>query len=94
MWIVKDAVRKMVTFSQLNLKEMVASMIGPFDIIFLRNVIIYFSDEFKRRLFQQIRRMLTKDGVLFLGSSESIGAYSDAFAGVECGKAATYYRLK
>ena len=42
----------------------------PFDIIFLRNVMLYFSTDTRRTLLQGIHKLLAKDGVLFLGSSE------------------------
>jgi chemotaxis protein methyltransferase CheR len=72
-WVVKPEVRKMCNFRQANL-------CGPqlpfhrsddrFDAIFLRNVMLYFSQETRRTLLNNIHRILAPDGVLFLGSSE------------------------
>ena len=72
-WVVKQEVRKMCNFRQANL-------CGPqlpfhrsddrFDVIFLRNVMLYFSQETRRALLGNIHRILAPDGVLFLGSSE------------------------
>jgi chemotaxis protein methyltransferase CheR len=72
-WIVKPEVRKLCNFRQSNL-------CGPampfrrasdqFDVIFLRNVMLYFSMETRRTLLAGIHRLLAPDGVLFLGSSE------------------------
>jgi len=72
-WTVKPEVRKPCNFRQANL-------CGPrppfnrsddrFDVIFLRNVMLYFSQETRRTLLSTIHRLLAPDGVLFLGSSE------------------------
>jgi len=72
-WTVKQEVRKMCRFRQANL-------CGPalpfnrsddrFDVIFLRNVMLYFSQETRRTLLANIHRLLAPDGILFLGSSE------------------------
>jgi chemotaxis protein methyltransferase CheR len=72
-WTVKPEVRRLCNFRQANL-------CGPtmpfnraddrFDIIFLRNVMLYFSQETRRTLLAGIHRLLAPDGVLFLGSSE------------------------
>jgi chemotaxis protein methyltransferase CheR len=72
-WVVKEEVRKMCNFRQANL-------CGPqlpfhraddrFDGILLRNVMLYFSQETRRALLNNIHRILAPDGVLFLGSSE------------------------
>jgi chemotaxis protein methyltransferase CheR len=72
-WVVKPEVRKMCHFRQANL-------CGPylpfnrsddrFDAIFLRNVMLYFSQETRRALLAGIHRLLAHDGTLFLGSSE------------------------
>jgi chemotaxis protein methyltransferase CheR len=72
-WVVKPEVKKMVNFRQ-------ASLSGPalpfnraedrFDVIFLRNVMLYFSQETRKVLLAGIHRILAPDGVLFLGSSE------------------------
>ncbi|MGA3046396.1 MAG: protein-glutamate O-methyltransferase CheR [Terracidiphilus sp.] len=72
-WVVKQEVKKMCNFRQANL-------CGPqfpfqrtsdrFDVIFLRNVMLYFSQETRRALLNNIHRLLAPDGILFLGSSE------------------------
>jgi chemotaxis protein methyltransferase CheR len=72
-WIVKPEVRKLCHFRQANL-------CGPrlpfnrasdrFDVIFLRNVMLYFSQQTRRTLLAGIHRLLPPDGVLFLGASE------------------------
>jgi chemotaxis protein methyltransferase CheR len=53
--------------------------LGTFDIIFCRNVAIYFSDTYKRELFRKLARSLNVGGHLMLGSAESLAHYSTDF---------------
>ena len=72
-WTVKPEVRKACNFRQANLcaPSLPFSRLGDqFDVIFLRNVMLYFSHETRRTLLQGVHRLLAEDGVLFLGSSE------------------------
>jgi chemotaxis protein methyltransferase CheR len=89
---VKPEVRKMVSFRSLNLLSSYAAL-GRFDIVFCRNVLIYFSPEVKQRILQQIAGQLQSDGVLFLGASESISAASNAYSMVKCSPG-LYYQKK
>jgi chemotaxis protein methyltransferase CheR len=77
-WALNDVIKKMVIFKKLNLQENFTSM-GKFDIIFCRNVMIYFSDAFKRQLFTRFADSFNSAGFLFLGASESMSAYTDRF---------------
>jgi len=77
-WILKDVVRKMVTFKKLNLQEDLRHL-GPFDAVFCRYVIIYFSTEFKKRLLAQFADLLRPNGYLFLGGAESVSGYTSEF---------------
>jgi chemotaxis protein methyltransferase CheR len=90
-WSIAPEVRKMVTLKKFNLQESFAQW-GKFDIVFCRNVAIYFSDDFKRNLFRKIAGALHPQGTLFLGASESISAYSLDYKIVEH-KRGVYYRL-
>lgn len=72
-WTVKHEVRKMCNFRQANLcgaRPPFNRAGDQFDVIFLRNVMLYFSHETRRDLLAGIRRVLAPDGILFLGSSE------------------------
>ena len=72
-WVVKPEVRKLCNFRQANLCGPVLPFYRStdrFDVIFLRNVMLYFSQETRRALLAGIHRLLPPDGVLFLGSSE------------------------
>ncbi len=76
-WYLKSDIRNMVTFRQLNLLESYASM-GTFDIIFCRNVLIYFNQETKASILQKLSSCIQKDGILMLGGAETvIGINSD-----------------
>ncbi len=72
-WVVKQEVRKMCNFRQANLcgPRLPFNRAGDrFDVIFLRNVMLYFSQETRRSLLTGIHRLLAPDGFLFLGSTE------------------------
>jgi chemotaxis protein methyltransferase CheR len=79
--------RSLITFKQLNLMEP-WPMQGPFDVIFCRNVVIYFDDATKRGLIQRYRQLLGDAGYLMLGHSESLVGSTVGFEG--CGR--TIYR--
>jgi chemotaxis protein methyltransferase CheR len=68
-------------------------MLGKFDIVFCRNVLIYFSPENKRDILERIRQTLNPRGYLFLGASESLSNYSDDFEMIRCNPG-VLYRLK
>ena len=92
-WIVKPEVRKLCNFRQANLCG--ASLpfnraTDGFDVIFLRNVMLYFDQPTRRTLLAGIHRVLAPDGVLFLGSSEQpadLSLWTPVLAGGTC-----YYR--
>jgi chemotaxis protein methyltransferase CheR len=72
-WIVKPELRKLCNFRQANLcapSLPFSRLTDQFDVIFLRNVMLYFSMETRRTLLAAVHRLLAPDGVLFLGSSE------------------------
>jgi len=92
-WEIEDRVRDMISFIQYNLKLAPPRTFGSFDVVFLRNVIIYFSDEFKRALFEKVAGLMSPSGVLFLGTGETISGYTEAFEIVEDG-GCIYYRVR
>jgi len=75
---VKDNVKKLVSFRPLNLLNSY-SLMGRFDIVFCRNVLIYFAPEIKSQILSQIHSTLNKDGYLFLGASESLSGLNQKF---------------
>ncbi len=91
-WEVKEEVRKRVKFQGLNLMENFLSL-GRHDMIFCRNVLIYFSTELRRDILSRMAQMLNPSGYLLVGASESVASYSDAFEMVRH-QAGVIYRLK
>jgi len=69
-WVVKEDIRKKCNFRQANLCTTPLPFYEKFDVIFLRNVMLYFSQETRKALLANIHRLLAPDGILFLGSSE------------------------
>ena len=70
-WKIKDEIRAMVNFKKLNLM-LPFSALGKFDIIFCRNVAIYFTLPDRKKLFNKIADSLADDGFLVIGSTESL----------------------
>lgn len=91
-WEVRPEIRGRVRFTSANLLQSY-SLLGRFDVIFCRNVLIYFSSDSKRDIIGRMARALNPGGYLFLGSSESITQYSDQFELVRCNPGVVY-RLK
>ncbi len=77
-WKIKDEIRAMATFQKLNLIQPFKA-IGKFDIIFCRNVAIYFSLEDRKALFNRIANALAEDGYLIIGSTESLTGVCQKF---------------
>ncbi len=74
----KEAITKMITFNPLNLLSP-WPMKGKFDIVFCRNVVIYFDKATQRTLFDRIADAMTPDGWLYIGHSENLFAVCDRF---------------
>lgn len=88
---VKDEVKKMVSFRPLNLLNSY-SLMGRFDIVFCRNVLIYFSPEIKAQIISQIHGVLNSDGYLFLGASESLSGLNQKFSMLRCNPGIVYQK--
>jgi chemotaxis protein methyltransferase CheR len=70
-WKIKDEIRAMATFRRMNLMQPFTGL-GKFDIIFCRNVAIYFTLQDRKKLFNKIADVLQPDGYLLIGSTESL----------------------
>ena len=78
LWQLNADIRAMVQHRQLNLLQDF-SHLGMFDVIFCRNVLIYFDQDTKVGIFDRLARLLDTDGVLLLGAAESVVGITDAF---------------
>lgn len=76
--LVSPELKKVVTFKQLNLLNQ-WPMGGPFDVIFCRNVVIYFDKETQMKLFDRYAEILAPNGYLFIGHSENLSKVTDRF---------------
>tara|TARA_R110000737_G_scaffold2923_16_gene9806 strand:+ start:56972 stop:57811 length:840 start_codon:yes stop_codon:yes gene_type:complete len=75
-----DSIRSMVNFERHNLKDrLAAKRHGTWDVIFCRNVLIYFDDDMKRGVVSMFDNQLANDGTLFIGHSERIKDLTDSF---------------
>ncbi len=88
-WQIKLELRAMVEFSQMNLAGSWRAL-PKMDIIFLRNVLVYFDVEKKREILAKVRRQLNPDGFLFLGGAESTINLDDDFQPTYFGPAVVY----
>lgn len=70
-WVLKDSIRKRVRFRQHNLLKPMLTAV-PFDLILVRNVLIYFSKSDQERTLQRLARTLSSNGYLLLGTAESV----------------------
>jgi len=91
-WKIRDEIRALATFRTMNLLDPFAFPV-PFDIIFCRNVAIYFTEADKIRMFKNIGKCLAKDGCLIIGSTESISGLCPEFEPKRYLRT-VYYQLK
>jgi chemotaxis protein methyltransferase CheR len=90
-WELNPAIRGMASFRKLNLIE-TWSGLPTFDIVFLRNVLIYFAPEVKKSILGNVRKVMAPDGVLFLGAAETTLGLDAAYDRESCGQAVFYRR--
>lgn len=89
---INDKAKRMVNFRPQNLMDSY-SLLGKFDIIFCRNVLIYFSQDMKSQVLNQMAASLNPGGYLLLGASESLTGLTDKFEMVRCNPG-IIYKLK
>ncbi|MBN8969755.1 MAG: protein-glutamate O-methyltransferase CheR [Rhizobiales bacterium] len=77
-WQINPEIRAMVSFRQLNLLNDFSSL-GVFDVIFCRNVLIYFDQQTKAGIFSRLLKVNEPDGYLFLGAAETVVGLTDAY---------------
>jgi len=78
LWQINADIRGMVQHRQLNLLQDF-SHLGKFDVVFCRNVLIYFDQETKTGIFERLGRVIEPDGMLMLGAAESVVGITDVF---------------
>jgi chemotaxis protein methyltransferase CheR len=88
-WQIDDTVRRMVTFRQANLAQPLIG-IPPMDVIFLRNVLIYFDAATKRKVLAEIARVLRPGGFLFLGGPETTYGIDPSYERFQVGRTVCY----
>ncbi len=91
-WKVRDELRALATFKTMNLLEPMSFPV-PFDIVFCRNVAIYFTEPDRQRLYRGIRRWLAPDGALVIGSTESLSGLCPEFESQRYLRS-VFYRIK
>lgn len=88
-WKVKPVIKSRVEFRPANLLDSFAGL-GKFDVVFCRNVLIYFSVEAKKDILTRIHATLKPGGYLVLGASEALNSLPDLYSMVQCSPGIIY----
>jgi chemotaxis protein methyltransferase CheR len=88
-WQLSDAVRRMVRFETIDLRKSMR-ILGPFDLVFCRNVMIYFDNETKRNIMKEIHSTLFRGGWLLLGGAETAFSLEERFERQAVGNVTVY----
>ena len=88
-WRISPQLRSKVEFRQLNLLRPY-TMLGKFDIVFMRNVLIYFDQATKQDILRRVRQVTAPDGYLFLGAAEMTRGLDDSWEREPAGRSALY----
>lgn len=89
-WRIKPEIRNMVTYKYYNLLDPLLSL-GTFDIVFCRNVLIYFDPPTKGKVLDEIAKLMPADGMLFLGGAETVLGITERFRPIQ-GQRGVYER--
>ncbi len=82
LWQISEEIRDMVSYKKFNLLDPF-TLLGSFDIIFCRNVLIYFDQPTKSDVLERMRKLMPDDGTLFLGAAETVLGITDKFKPVQ-----------
>ena len=82
LWQIDSSIKSMVQFRPYNLLDSLVPL-GKFDIVFCRNVLIYFDQQTKKDVLERIAQQMPDDGYLVLGAAETVVGLTDAFSAVE-----------
>jgi len=88
-WHLSDTVRRMVRFETIDLRQSMRSL-GPFDLVFCKNVMIYFDDETKRKIVKELHSTLQPGGWLLLGGAETAVGIEERFDRQSVGNVTVY----
>jgi len=88
-WQIKNEIRTMVSFQELNLLDR-WPLLEVQDIVFIRNVLIYFDAPTKRTLLGRLRELVKSDGYLILGSAETTLNLDEGYSAVRVGSSVFY----
>lgn len=91
-WIIRDDIRSMIDFRELNLIEKWPLM-PVFDIVMIRNVLIYFDIPTKKQILKNIRQVMSPNGILMLGGAETTMGLDDQFERVQVDKGVAYRQV-
>lgn len=89
-WRIKDSFRSNLTFRQLNLLKPFP-LIGPFDIVMCRNVLIYQDQEHREDILRRIHKLIVPGGAILLGGAERITGMDELFKAEILGRAVVYH---
>lgn len=92
-WQINDELRKMVAFQELNLIDRWPLLSAP-DVVFMRNILIYFDIETKRAILKRVRTTMRADGFLVLGGAETTINLDDQFVSVRASASSIIYQAK
>lgn len=90
-WKIKDELRRAIDFRQVNLAQPWPAL-PTMDIVFIRNVLIYFDVETKKPILARVRKLMSPDGYMFLGGAETTLNLDESFKRVQVNNSA-YYQL-
>lgn len=77
-WTISDQIKNMVTFKEMNLLDPMHAL-GKMDVVFCRNVLIYFDVETKKRVLENLHQIMPADGFLSLGAAETMMGVTEVF---------------
>lgn len=80
-WTINDEIKSMITYKYFNLLDPMSAL-GQFDVIFCRNVLIYFDQPTKKDVMERAHRQMAEDGFFFLGGAETVLGLTDVFTAV------------
>jgi chemotaxis protein methyltransferase CheR len=78
MWEIDPTIRSMVQYKEWNLLDSLSAL-GQFDVVYCRNVLIYFDQPTKAKVLEGVAKQMPDDGVLYLGGAETVLGVSQAF---------------